>query len=295
MQIALALGGGGAKGIAHLGVVGALQKQGFEIAAITGTSIGGLVGALLACGYTPDDLRARFSRLDQRKLFGHREGDLPSLLGLAGLAGELAGLLGEREFPDLDIPFAVTAVDIRACESRTLNKGPVLEAVLSTIAIPGIFPPRPTEDGGLLVDGGMTNPVPVDVAQKMSPRLPVVAVPLSMIPSAPLKSAGSGLLAPFRGAEYLSRLRMGQAMNTFLESWDVSTRLLTRMRLEMDRPDIILTPQVDDIQLLGQVDVDDVFARGEQAVEAAQRALAELASPLGRARRLLGLGRGGGR
>lgn len=289
MKIALALGGGGAKGISHLGVVSGLYQMGFEIVAIAGTSIGGLIGALIACGYSPEELRARFERLDQRKLFGHRDGDLPSLLGLAGMTGELADLLGNRTFADLKIRFAATVVDIRACEERILDSGSLIDAVLATIAIPGIFPPRELPDGALLVDGGMTNPVPVNIARHLAPRTPVFAVPLTLKPTEPIRREHSGLLAPFRGSEYLSRLRMGQAVHTFLGSWDASSRLLTRMRLDIDSPDIIIKPAVEDIQLLGRIDVNDVFSRGEQAVLGMQDELLSAVSLPRRVLRLMGL------
>ncbi|MBI3160073.1 MAG: patatin-like phospholipase family protein [Chloroflexi bacterium] len=278
MDIAVALGGGGARGIAHLGVFQGLQERGYRVRALAGTSIGGLIGALLVCGYAPEDLRSRFCKLDQRKLFGQRRGDLPSLLGIAGLAAVLADLLGDRQFEDLPIPFAVTAVDIRSNQAVILKKGRIFDAVLATIAIPGIFPPRPWATNRLLVDGGMIDPVPVDVVSALAPGLPTVAVPLAAVPDEPVELHGMSLLAPIPGIDFISRLRMGQALQTFLTAWETSTRLLTQMRLENDRPDAIVLPLVDDIHILGEIDVNDVHERGLQAVARAEGSLARLSN-----------------
>lgn len=287
MEIALALGGGGARGIAHLGVVAALQSRGFEVGAMAGTSIGGLIGALLACGYQPEDLRARLGRLDQRRLFGQRPGDMPSLLGLAGLTDTLLELVGEMRFEDLAIPFAVTAVDIQSNQPVTLCHGRLVDAVLATIAIPGIFPPRRTPKNQLLVDGGMINPVPVDIARSLAPRLPVIGVPLTGVPVIDKHDVGKGLALPVPGIDYIRHLRVGQALQTFLVSWETSTRLLTELRLSLDHPEALVRPAVDDIQVLGVVDVADVYQRGEEAVQAAESELKQLTAWPGRITRWL--------
>ncbi len=278
MDITVALGGGGARGVAHRGVVQALQEQGFTIRALAGTSIGGLIGALLATGYSPTELRQRMCQLDQRKLFGQRPGDLPSLLGLAGLTDVLHELVGELRFEDLKIPFAVTAVDIVADAPVVIRSGRLVDAVLATIAIPGIFPPRPTQAEGLLVDGGMINPVPVDVARALGPGLPILAVPLTSILPGGVGAPAAAATLPIPGLQTIQRLRVGQALNTFLLSWETSTRLLTELRLERDQPDAILRPRVEDIQVLGVIDVDDVFGRGVFAVADAPEELARLKS-----------------
>jgi len=128
MEISLALGGGGSKGFAHLGVLRCLEKEGFKIRAVAGTSAGGIVSTLYAAGYNPDELLDRFKEFDQSRLFGRQPGDGPSLLGVAGINHLLADLLGERTFDDLRIPCAVTAVDLRlekevGIEKRASGRG----------------------------------------------------------------------------------------------------------------------------------------------------------------------------
>ena len=107
MEISLALGGGGARGIAHLGVLRYLDEQGYQVKALSGTSAGGMIGAVYAAGYHPDEIVERFLEVDQSHLFGRQVGDGPSLLGVAGLMYVLDEMLGEKTFDDLQIPFVV--------------------------------------------------------------------------------------------------------------------------------------------------------------------------------------------
>src|SRR5271157_1500342 len=109
MDISLALGAGGAKGNSHIGVLRQLEKHGFRIRAIAGTSFGGVVGAVYAAGYSVDELEEIFARADQRRLYGFRLQDNASLYGLAGIEQWLIETLGDRTFADLKIPFAVVA------------------------------------------------------------------------------------------------------------------------------------------------------------------------------------------
>ena len=153
MDILLALGGGGSKGKAHIGVLKVLEREGFRIRAVAGTSAGGIAAATYAAGFHPDVLEAHMAQVDQRSLFGFHLGDEPALMGVGGVSKAIKDLLGERTFADLTIPCALTAVGPDSGQEMVLNAGRVLDAVLATIAIPGIFPPKRWGDE-LLVDGG---------------------------------------------------------------------------------------------------------------------------------------------
>jgi NTE family protein len=178
MDITLALGGGGSRGYAHVGVLRRLESSGFHVRAVAGTSAGGIVACIYAAGYTPDEMETRFTRIEQKKLISFSFNEGPGLLGLAYAEKILDELLGDRTFADLKLPCAVVAVDIKSAREVILSKGRVVDAILATIAVPGIFPPKSL--GELeLVDGGVLDPVPVSVARSLAPRLPVVAVVLS--------------------------------------------------------------------------------------------------------------------
>lgn len=288
MDISLALGGGGAKGNAHIGVLRRLEKEGFTIRAVAGTSFGGIVAVMYAAGYTPDEIENNFAEVDQEHLYGRLPDEKPSLLGLAGLRKWLDEILPVRTFAELKIPCAVTAVDLNGGCEVLLEDGPVKDALLATVAVPGIFPAHPWHEWEL-VDGGVLNPVPVSVARSLAPSLPVVAVALQTPMGEPAHSLGmpvpSGLPKPI--IDRLSHFRYAQAFDIFLRSVDIGNRAIAEYRLEVDKPDVVIRPDVSDIELLEQVDVREVARRGEEAVEAALPELKQMASWTYRLRRSL--------
>lgn len=268
MEITLALGGGGAKGNAHIGVLRRLEKEGFKIRSVAGTSYGGIVAVLYALGYSPNELQAIFESVDQGHLYARSPMDGPSLLGMGGVRQVLNRILGEKTFADLRIPCAVTAVDINTGGEVTLMEGRLQDAVLATIALPGIFPVHRL-NGWELVDGGVLNPVPVSVARTLSPNLPVVAVVLNDPMEKPVRSYAIPVpsIFPRSIAERITRISLAQSLDIFLRSVDVSSRAISHFRLQLDKPDIIVRPDVHEISLLDKVVIADVAQLGEQAVE----------------------------
>jgi len=275
MEIGVALGGGGVKGIAHIGVLEGLEKAGFKIRLIAGTSTGGLVGSVYAAGYSPKEILTIIENLNPSRLYSRHASDGPSLLGYTGLADTLVEVLGETLFSELKIPFACTAVDIRTTQEVYLSQGRVLDAVLATIAIPGIFPAKIWGDTEL-VDGGILDPVPVSLARCINPRLPVIAVALNPdrqdwhnIPQFNILPPAS-LPIPAPIIEGFARMRIGQSLRLFLHSMDITARMLTEMRLEVDRPEVIIRPDVHAYGMLDVVEPEELFAAGLRAAEEAE-------------------------
>ena len=269
MDIALALGGGGSRGYAHVGVLRRLEQAGFKVQAVAGTSAGGIVAVLYAAGYTPDEMETRFTKLDQSKLFGRISKDGPGLLGLSGAEKLLNDLFGDRKFEDLKIPCALVAVDIQAGQEVVLNQGFVVDAIMATIAIPGIFPPKEYK-GTQLVDGAVLNPVPVSVARSLASNLPVVAVVLDAsgtqkigFPNIPLPVQVPGPIV-----KSLTRTRVAQAFKIFLKSVDVGSWKLTQLRLLAENPEVIISPDVSGVGILDNVDISKIVRLGEMAAEA---------------------------
>jgi NTE family protein len=176
-SFALALGGGGARGLAHIAVIEALDELGVKPAAIAGTSIGALIGAAYAAGMSGKDIRhhvislAHDPRATRRRLMAARAGRLSDLL--AGELGQATQFDAEkfcaqflpplvpRDFAGLSIPLVVMATDLHARAEAPFSSGPLYPALAASIAIPGLF--RPVNlDGRILIDGGTTNPVPFD-------------------------------------------------------------------------------------------------------------------------------------
>ena len=290
MNITLALGGGGAKGNSHIGVIRRLQKDGFSIDAVAGTSFGGIVAVFFALGYSPDEIEDIFAALDQKQLYGYGVGEGPSLLGLAGATKWLNETLGKRTFADLKIPCVLTAADLRRGSEVLLREGSLVDAILATIAIPGIFPAKRIGDTEL-VDGGTLDPVPVAPARSLRPNLPVVAVVLTMPIGVPAETWTVPLpeYIPQAVLERLSKLRYTQALDVFLRSIDMIDRAVTEYRLQVDKPEIILRPQVVDIDILDRVNVREVARKGDEAVEVALPELKKMFSWQNRLRRAIGV------
>jgi NTE family protein len=268
MDITLALGGGGAKGNAHIGVLRRLEQNGFRIKGIAGTSFGGLIAVLYAAGYRPNDLEEMFAGLDQRKFYGHGPNDAPSLMGLAGVSRMLDEIFGDRTFEQLRIPCAVTATDLKSGSEVVLSSGRIVEALLATTAMPAVFPVRYIGDFEL-VDGGTLDPVPVAPARALLPKLPVVAVALNI----PMGSAARTWTIPIPNflpralVQRVSSMRYGHMLDVFVRSFDIISRAVAEYRLEVDKPDVIIRPRVGNIDTLDIIDVHEVVRIGEAAVD----------------------------
>lgn len=270
MDIVLALGGGGSKGNAHIGVLRVLEREGFNIRAVAGTSAGGMVAATYAAGFSADDLEDAMSRQDQSKFYALHFGDKPALFGVDGIARTLSQLVADRTFADLNIPCAVNAVSTRTHQEVILNQGRIIDALLATIALPGIFPPKEWGDD-LLVDGGVLNPVPVSVARTISPDpdLPVVAVCLTpaLDDDVEIHSVNISDVTPM--LRPIASLRVAQAFDIFIHSIEMGLCAMTDLRLEADQPEVIIRPKVEQVGFLERVNVGEVVKLGERAAEEA--------------------------
>jgi NTE family protein len=274
MDISLALGGGGSRGYAHIGVLRCLEREGFRIRALAGTSAGGIVAVGYAAGFTPDKMEAAFSKVDQSKLFARSAEEGPSILGLSGAARLFEEYFGELTFKDLHLPCAVVAVDLKAGQEVVLKEGKVVDALLATVAVPGVFPPKQFRDSQL-VDGAVLNPVPVSVARSLAPKLPVVAVVLGGLEESSrlgeshnrFNSIPLPVPVPALLVERFTRTRVAQAFNIFLQSVDVGSRKMAELRLLTDNPDAIIRPNVSGIGLLDKVNVHEIILKGEMATD----------------------------
>lgn len=273
-EIVLALGAGGIKGIAHIGVLKVLERENIKIKAVAGTSAGGIVGAAIAAGLTSVEIEAFSKKVTKigNNLFHRSSSDAPSILGLSGLAEALTSLLQDKTFENSIIPFACTAVDQDTSQEIILNKGKLIDAVLATIAIPGVFPPRRIH-GHLLVDGAILDPVPVTLARWLMPAYPVVAVCLTPSPEHWAELGHIKIKPPIAIPDSILnqfyKLRLAQAFQIFTNSMDISARMLSELRLMEDKPDILIRPNVDNFGLLDSADPSELIELGEIAAEAA--------------------------
>ena len=207
-------------------------------------------------------------------------------MGLGGLTRALASVLGNSTFDDLKTPFSCTAVDVKTCKEVILCQGRLVESLLASAAVPGVFPAREIGDD-LLIDGGVVDPVPVGLARRLAPTLPVVAVVLSPPPEAWSEhSTGFQIptTTPIPGPiiEQLARMRLGQAFSLFVQSVDISGRVLTELRLQIDQPEVIIRPDVADYSILGPVDPSELVTLGKIAGDDAISEIRKAASWSGR-------------
>lgn len=167
-KVGLALGGGYARGLAHIGVIELLEKEGIPIDLIAGTSIGAVVGAIYAHRRDISEIKKQAKQLDVAGVTALVDLTLPRSGIISGkrITGLLHRLLGDITFEDLRLPFSCVATDITTGDEVVLQEGSVLEAVRASISVPVIFSVL-HKQGRFLVDGGLVNPVPVSVVKSM--------------------------------------------------------------------------------------------------------------------------------
>ena len=177
-RVALALGSGGARGYAHIGVIHELQDRGYQIVGIAGSSMGALVGGLQAAGRL-DEFADWARSLTQRSILRLLD---PSITAAGVLRAEkildaVRDILGAATIEELPIPYTAVATDLLAGKSVWLQRGPVDEAIRASIAIPGVIAPH-VIDGRLLADGGILDPLPMAPIAAVNADL-TIAVSLS--------------------------------------------------------------------------------------------------------------------
>jgi len=180
LKFGLALGSGSARGMAHIGVIQVLEAYHIPIDMIAGTSIGSVVGSVYATGASVEQMKEAALAMKQRGSFAIFDPTIPRSGLISGNRAEeiLNSIaLQDKTFDDLKIPFAAVATDIKTGAKVILNQGSVIKAVRASISIPGIFTPVKYQDY-YLVDGGVVDPVPVDVVQKMGADI-IIAVSLT--------------------------------------------------------------------------------------------------------------------
>ena len=164
VKIGLALGGGGARGFTHIGVLKAFEEYGIKFDAVAGTSVGSLVGALYCAGYTYDQLYDIAKDLDMKDIKTNKVFFMPSKTD--GIEKLIIDQLGDINIEDLKTPFCAVAVDLKSTDEVHLQKGNLAKAIAGSCCVPGIFQPVELNDY-LLCDGGLKNTVPANVLKIM--------------------------------------------------------------------------------------------------------------------------------
>jgi len=287
--ISLALGGGCARGWAHIGVLRALDEAGIEVSMIAGTSIGALVGGCYLAGKL-DELEEFARGLTKRRMFGL----LDIKIGGSGLFGgmKLDARLREHmhgiRFEDLPKPFICVASEIRTGHEIWLSSGSLITAMRASYALPGVFEPV-TANGRVLVDGALVNPVPVSVCRAHEQPL-VVAVNLhyDLYGRAAVIKHSAGELTVALDATPAERFnadtqsrgsRLG-VTGVMLEAFNIIQDRISRARLAGDPPDMSLQPKLGHIGLTEFHRADEAIQLGYEATKAQMRDLERLQTVL---------------
>lgn len=269
----LALGGGGARGWAHVGVARALEERRLRPRRIVGTSMGAIIGAALAAGRTPDSIEADALRAPFHRLMSRR--GRFALFDPRPVLDHLARELGDPRIEDLPTPLGITAYDLVAGAPRLITTGRLVDALEISIAVPFFFPPRRDVDG-VWCDAGPWEGIPVTLAREWDTDLPVIGV-LADIPKPPF-------LASRGGAAFL------RAVSSRLGTGRVEDRLTARRYLALLTarwadpvvrlpPDLLIVPRLGRMNALQFSRVTDAIAIGERD---ARLALATIDAPSSR-------------
>lgn len=277
--LVVVLGGGGARGLAHVGILETLARERIPVRAVAGTSIGAEVGAFFASGFPMDELCRIGSAVDWRRTLQLFMPDLAAggLCSGRRILEFLQTHFGDRLIETLPIPWIGIATDLDSGEEVILDRGALAPAVRASISLPGLLVPFRLGDR-LLIDGGVVNPLPIDVARSRFGG-PVLAVSLqSVMAASAMRSReprGAWLRAPRALRSSWRRVRPRRSgaeqedMNwrarwVMSRSASITQAALVRLRLQQTPPDLLLLP---DVRHIGPLE----FYRGSEAIEAGRR------------------------
>jgi NTE family protein len=258
-RIGLALGSGGAGGLAHVAMLEVFEEQGLKPSQLSGTSIGAVVAALYAAGLDASAIRQLFeefggSALDPLSGLGN-ENSGPGWTDLLDIDFERGSLISSdrfidfiaerfeaRDFAELEIPLAIVATDFWSGEAVVLSEGELLPAIQASMAVPGLFAPVEIGDQ-LLIDGGASNPLPWDLLDAVDLK---VAIDVTG-----------------------SRVRNGEERpgltELLLKSFEIMQQSIIREKRRHAEPDILIKPALSDVRLLHFDRVDDIIASVAEA------------------------------
>jgi NTE family protein len=275
--LSLALGGGCARGWAHIGVLRALDEAGIEISMIAGTSIGALVGGCYLAGKL-DELEEFARSLTRRRIFGLLDLNLrgSGLFGGMKLDARLREHLAGIRFEDLPKPFVCVTSEIRTGHEIWLSGGSLITAMRASYALPGVFEPVNC-NGRILVDGALVNPVPVSVCRAYEQPL-VVAVNLhyDLFGRAAVIKHNAGELVDEKDTPRPGKADTGHQSResrlgitgVMVEAFNIIQDRISRARLAGDPPDMSLQPKLSHIGLTEFHRADEAIRLGYQATMA---------------------------
>ena len=248
-RVALVLSGGGARGLAHIGVLQVLEREGVPIDLIVGTSVGALVGALKSSGMPASKIARLADEIGWSELTNLNTARIVQLflterlLSTQKMEKYLAAHIGDKKFADLPTAFACVAADIRTGEQVVLREGGVALAARASATMPGLFEPVPYRHR-LLVDGGLVDNVPTDVARRLGADL---------------------LICVYTPADF-TRHQLNNVLTTLTQALYIQGQVKSEARLSL--ADFVVRPEVSDISALELWRSRDCIEAGRRAADA---------------------------
>ena len=296
-KIGLALGSGSARGLAHIGVIRALKEAGIHVDCVAGTSIGAAIGAVYASGKL-DSLQETYLAMDWKKIAYFFDVVFPKSGIIDGkkVTDFMREYVHSECIEELPLPFKAVATELNSGEEVVLETGDVMDAVRASISVPGMFTPV-RRNGRVLVDGGLVNPVPVNVARAMGADI-VIAVDINhgivegkapapkaksqpdtdflqslpLLGSEPYRSAMERIEKGLRSLEsnptliqiraWLAEESLPNIFEVLLSSINIMESQITRTRLQIDPPELLIQPPLGSVRFLEFNRAEEVISIG---------------------------------
>lgn len=251
-KIGVALGCGGARGFAHIGVLKVLQKADIKIDLIVGASMGSIIGSLFALGYSLEEIEKEalsFNKKKMRKTFFDLASPKKSLIKGKRTEEYIKKLIKNKTFKSAKVPLYITATDLSSGDQVVIDKGKISDAIMASISVPGIFPPVKREDK-FLVDGGISNPTPVDVVKKKKAEI-IIGVDLVKKKTTEIKEL--------------------TLMSTLIQSYEIMRTQAMKLNLnKIEKKVIMIEPELrGPIQSFKFYNIEKFIKEGERAAKKA--------------------------
>ena len=268
-KVALVLSSGGSKGLAHIGAINILEKNGFQITSVSGSSIGSVMGGLYAMGELPV-YTEWVKTLNKKTIWGLMDFALSTqgLLKGENVFNKMKTFIPDRNIEEMNIPFSAIATDLINEKEIVFDKGSFYEAIRASVAIPTIFTPVKYKDT-ILVDGGVLNPLPIDYVKRSKDDLLVV---VNLYGDKIEKNIQGGknsksvtLINKLIKLIYSGDKRNGSYFTLLSQTTSTMVHRLTKLSIEKYQPDIVVNIPTDSAGTFDFYKAEELIQLGEES------------------------------
>ena len=292
-RIGVALSTGSARALAHIGVLKVLEKEGIKIDVISGTSFGGLIAGMYASGMKPDEIEEKFLKITKSKLFSIFR-PAPKRSGFIDkkrLEKLVREFVKDVDISELKIPFGVPCLDVMTGEKVVIDKGSLIRAIMATMAYPIVFTPI-EYDGRYLLDGGIIDPLPVDIARRLGAEIVIASMPfpggnerLAKISENMLNSRVNEithfLMVEKETNNCKNQKKSLNMAHIFMQLSSILENQSLLLQWQEHKPDILIVPDVKDLKPLEFYRARETILQGEKATRRAIPSIKRIIEALG--------------